>query len=106
MLTSYSAHIGSATTKSVNASVVGVMMAATIRIATMACRRIERIICAFTKPIRPRIQLTTGNSNTMPITRLIVSSVSIYDCSVSMFATSGLTWYVPKNLTVSGKISR
>ena len=91
MLTSYSTHIGSATIKSVKASVVGVMIADTIRMATMACLRHIRIIGALISPIFPKSQLTTGSSKTIPITRLIISSVSIYDCSVSMFATSGLT---------------
>ena len=91
MLASYSSHIGNATIRSVKASVVGVIIAAITRIATTACRRIERIICALTNPIRANIQLTTGSSKTIPITRFIISSVSIYDCRVSMFATSSLT---------------
>ena len=91
MLISYNSHIGNATINSVKASVVGVIIAAMISIATIAWRRIERIILRLTSPIRPKSQLTTGSSNTIPITRLIIISVSIYDCSVSIFATSGLT---------------
>ena len=77
--------------KSVKASVVGVMMAATTSIATMACLRHIRIIEALRSPILPRSQQTTGSSKMMPITRHIISSVSIYDCKVSIFATSSLT---------------
>ena len=78
-------------TKSVKASVVGVMMADTMRMATIACLRQVSIILALISPILPNSQLTTGSSNTIPITRLIISSVSIYDCRVSMLATSSLT---------------
>ena len=106
MLTSYSNHIGNATTKSVKASVVGVIIAEITSITTTACLRQVFIIWALTKPIRPKSQLTTGSSKTMPITRLIISSVSIYDCNVNMFATSSLTWYVPRNFTVNGKIRK
>jgi len=67
------------------------MIAATTRITTTACRRHWLIIRALTSPIFPRSQLTTGSSNTIPITKLIISSVSMYDWMVSIFATSGLT---------------
>ena len=91
MLASYSSHIGNATIRSVKASVVGVIIAAITKMATMACLRHIRIIEALRSPILPRSQLTTGSSKMIPITRLIISSVSIYDCRVSMFATSSLT---------------
>ena len=39
ILTSYNNHIGNATSESVNTSEVGVMIAATTRIITMACLR-------------------------------------------------------------------
>ena len=84
--------MGSATTNSVKASAVGVMTAATIRMMTMAWRRYWLMWRSLMSPMRAITQQTTGSSNTTPITRLIISSVSIYDCRVSMLATSALTW--------------
>ena len=91
MLASYSSHIGNATIRSVKASVVGVIIAAITKMATMACLRHIRITEALRSPILPKSQLTTGSSKTIPITSVIVSNVSTYDCRVSIFATSSLT---------------
>ena len=76
MLSSYSRYIGSATMKRVNTSVVGVMMAATMSIATSAWRRYADMSDDEIIPMRPSMALTTGNSNTAPITRLMLSRVS------------------------------
>ena len=83
--------MGSDTTKSVNTSVVGVMMAATTSIATTACLLYVAMKWSVNSPMRPISAHTTGNSKTTPITRHMPNRVSMYDCSVSMLATSGLT---------------
>ena len=49
------------------------------------------IICPLISPILPISAQTTGSSKTTPMTRLMPNSVSIYDCNVSMLATSGDT---------------
>ena len=91
MLISYSSNTGSATTNNVNASVVGVMIAEIISTATTACRRYRLITSAVSSPTLPKSPHTTGSSATKPIIRLIISSVSTYDCSVSILVTSSLT---------------
>ena len=91
-LSSYSSHIGRETMRRVKASPVGVMMAARMRMATMAWRRYWVIHSAFSSPKRANSQLMTGISKTIPNTKLIISSVSMYDCRVSILRTSPLTW--------------
>ena len=91
ILNSYKSHIGKATTNSVKASVVGVMIAETMRMATTACRRKCDIISPVMMPVLPSNAHTTGSSKTTPMTKLMPMSVSVYDWSVSMLATSGLT---------------
>ena len=80
-----------ATTSSVTASPVGVIIADTTSTATRAWRRKALIICRSISPIRESRAHTTGNSNTTPIISVRLSIVSIYDCSVSMLSTCSLT---------------
>ena len=92
ILTSYSSQMGSDTTKSVMASVVGVMMAATRSIATMAWRRYCRMVERFSTPKTPSSQHTMGSSKTVPIISDMQMNVSMYDCSVRRLFISVLTW--------------
>lgn len=91
MLLSYNSHIGSETMRSVKMSDVGVMTADMMRITTMAWRRKRLIHSARSIPKRARSQQTTGISKTMPKARLIISSVSVYELSVSMLSIAALT---------------
>ena len=76
MLISYSSQIGSETMMSVMISAVGVMMAAMMRMATIAWRRYSLIHDAFNMPKRASSHEMTGISKTMPKTRLMSKSVS------------------------------
>lgn len=80
-----------ATSNKVNISDVGVMIAAITSMTTIACRR-KRLIKAEERiPSLPRSQHKTGNSNRIPISKVIIVSVSIYDCNVIILSTSLLT---------------
>ena len=92
ILISYSSQMGSDTTKSVMTSVVGVMMAATMSIATMAWRRYCRMVERRSTPMTPSNQHTMGSSKTVPIISDMQMNVSIYDCSVRRLFISVLTW--------------
>ena len=81
MLTSYSRYIGTATTNSVNASAVGVMMAAAMQMTTIAWRRYVLRKSALMNPNRAKIQHKIGSSNISPINRQSVSNVAMYDVS-------------------------
>ena len=77
MLASYSTHIGRLTIHSVKMSAVGVMIAAMMRMATMAWRRYFFIHCALMIPNLASNQLITGSSKIIPKTNDIMSRVSI-----------------------------
>ena len=68
--------MGSETTSSVMMSAVGVMMAAMMRMATMAWRRYSAIHVCFNIPKRASSHAMTGISKTMPKTKDISSRVS------------------------------
>ena len=91
MLASYSSHMGKETSDRVNTSEVGVMMAATMRIMTIAWRRYLRMKAALMKPNLAKSHESMGISKTTPIASDMVSSVEMYDCSVIMFSTILLT---------------
>lgn len=77
MLISYSNHIGKATSESVKTSEVGVMMAATTRIATIACLRYLRMKPADSNPNLANSYERIGISKTSPIASDMVISVEM-----------------------------
>lgn len=91
MLISYNITIGKLTTKSVNISDVGVIMAAIIKIATYECLRYLRIMSDERMFIFPNSQESRGISKTIPMANESMTRVSIYDWSDIMLATSELT---------------
>lgn len=106
MLISYRRQIGNVTSIKVITSVVGVIMAATIRIITIACRRYSFMKSAVRMPILPSNIHNIGNSNTIPSISVSIVNVSIYELSVMIFDTSSLTWQFPKNRMVRGNIRK
>lgn len=91
ILTSYNSHMGNATTDNVNMSDVGVIMAAIINMAIMACLRKRFINPADNISSFANSQQSTGSSNRIPIHAHISSKVSIQDWSVIILTTSPLT---------------
>ena len=77
ILISYKIHIGKDTRVNVNISDVGVMIAAIIRIITIACFLYLRMNPFEIKPSFPKSQQSTGISNTIPIAIHIISRVPI-----------------------------
>ncbi len=87
-------------------SVVGVMIAAIIKITTIACRRYSFMKFAFKMPNLPSNIHKSGSSNTIPSISVNIVKVSMYEVNVMMLVISSLTWYSPKNRMVNGKIMK
>lgn len=77
ILISYNTHIGNATNDRVNTSEVGVIMAATTRMITMACLRYLRMKSAERKPNFANSHESIGISKTNPIASDMVISVDM-----------------------------
>ena len=73
--------MGSTTSESVNTSEVGVIIADTASIITMACLRYLRINSADRNPNLANSHESIGISKTMPIARHIITSDEIYESS-------------------------
>ena len=87
----------------INVNKSGGVIVAAITIKTMtACflyviRKLEEINSNLAK-----MNATTGNWNTSPITNVKVEKVEIYDASVMVFFTEVSTWYVPRKRKDTG----
>ena len=91
MLNSYSRYNGTDTTIRENGSPEGVITAAKIRTAHIACLLKDFRVSLWRIPIADNAKAIVGNSNTMPKMSTIEVNIDIYELSENVFAMSGLT---------------
>ena len=102
MLNSYSIYKGTDTTISENGSPDGVMTAASIMTAQIACLLYVFNVSLEITPRADNAKATVGNSNTIPKISTIDVNIEIYEVSENVFGISGLTWYPEKKLSING----
>lgn len=103
MLNSYSIYKGIDTTISEKGSPDGVMTAANISTAHIACLLNDFKVSLESTPRADKATAIVGNSNTMPKISTIDVNIDIYELSENVFGISGLTWYPEKKLSINGK---
>ena len=91
MLNSYSIYNGTETTIRENGSPEGVMTAANISTAHIACRLNVLRVSLCRIPIADSASAIVGNSNTRPKIRTIDVNIDMYELNENVFAISGLT---------------
>ena len=91
MLNSYRRYNGTDTIISENGSPDGVMTAASIRTAHIACLLKVFNVSLVIMPKEDNTTETVGNSNTMPKIKTIDVNMEMYDVNENVFGTSGLT---------------
>ena len=91
MLNSYSIYKGIDTIISENGSPDGVIIAARISTAHIACLLKDFNVSLEMTPIAESAMTTVGNSNTIPNISTIDVNIEIYDVNEKVFAISGLT---------------
>ena len=91
MLNSYSIYKGTDTTISENGSPDGVIIAASISTAHIACLLNDFNVSFDSTPMADKATATVGNSNTMPKISTIEVNIEMYEVSENVFVTSGLT---------------
>ena len=91
MLNSYNMYNGTETTISENGSPDGVITAAIISTAHMACLLKDFRVSLVNRPKEDKARATVGNSNTMPKIRTIDVNMEMYELNEKVFGTSGLT---------------
>jgi len=84
MLTMYSTIMGAAKMHMLRMSVVGVTMAAMIKMTRMEYRRFFHSHFALTIPISERKKIKIGISNTIPNLRMMVKNRLVYSLTVIM----------------------
>jgi hypothetical protein len=90
----------------VNGSGVGVTIATTVNIKTMAYFLYFLKKALFTIPMRESKRISTGIWNTIPIPKTSITSTSMYEASVTISSTRSETEYVTKNLNATGNTNR
>ena len=91
MLNSYSIYKGTDTTISENGSPDGVITAARISTAHIACLLNAFNVSFESTPMDDKAAATVGNSNTIPKISTIDVNIDMYDVSEKVFGISGLT---------------
>ena len=91
MLNSYSIYKGIDTTISENGSPEGVITAARISTAHIACLLKDFRVSLESTPKADKATATVGNSNTIPNISTIDVNIEMYDVSENVFGISGLT---------------
>ena len=91
MLNSYSIYKGIDTTISENGSPEGVITAARISTAHIACLLNDFKVSFESTPRADKATATVGNSNTIPNISTIDVNIEMYDVSENVFGISGLT---------------
>lgn len=91
MLNSYNTYNGTETTSSENGSPDGVIIAAIINTAHMACLLKDFRTSRVSRPNEDKANATVGNSNTMPKVITIDVNIEIYELNEKVFGMSGLT---------------
>ena len=91
MLNSYSIYKGIDTIISENGSPDGVIIAARISTAHIACLLNDFKVSFESTPRADNATATVGNSNTIPKISTIEVNIEMYEVSENVFATSGLT---------------
>ena len=84
MLATYSATIGAAKMHIFMMSVVGVRIAAMMKITRIEYRKFRHIHPAVTRPIKDKKKTSIGNSKITPIPMMIVRNKSVYSPMVIM----------------------
>ena len=91
MLNSYSMYNGTDTTMRENGSPEGVITAASISTAHIACLLNDLRVSFWRIPIADNANAIVGNSYTMPKMSTIDVNIEMYEVSENVFAMSGLT---------------
>ena len=91
MLNSYNIYKGTETTRSENGSPDGVITAATISTAHIACLLNDFRRSLVSRPSEDRAKAIVGNSNTIPKIMTIDVNIEIYEVNEKVFGLSGLT---------------
>src|SRR5690606_24519386 len=102
MLSSYNINIGALTVNSVMISAVGVIIAAMIKMITMAYRRLARMKWWVMMPMLDKIKISIGNRNIIQQPSVIVAIVDKEELMVIWFVISTLNDTFAKKLTESG----
>ena len=103
MLNSYNIYKGTETTISEKGSPDGVITAANISTAHIACLLKDFNVSFESTPSMDKATATVGNSNTMPKISTIEVNIEMYEVSEKVFGMSGLTWYPEKKFSINGK---
>ena len=91
MLNSYSIYNGTDTTISEKGSPDGVIIAAIMSTAHIACLLNDFKVSLESTPKADKATATVGNSNTIPKISTIDVNIDIYELNENVFITSGLT---------------
>ena len=91
ILNSYNIYKGTETTISENGSPDGVIMAANINTAQIACLLKDFNTFLDNTPKADRTATTVGNSKTIPKVNTIEVNIDMYEVNENVFSTSGLT---------------
>ena len=91
MLNSYNIYSGTVTTSKENGSPEGVINAASMTTAQIACLRYCLKPSRVTIPSADKIAMSVGNSNTTPKISTVPVNKDIYELRENVLGTSGVT---------------